>query len=84
MAFDSYDVEWHLTPNGWFSGDTWYFGKKDSGVAAPTNRLLTTRKSVRQRSEWSKEDTSWRETWRADSATDAEIQALMQEYPRPK
>lgn len=81
--YDSFDIEYHLTPVGWVKGTEWEFNRKDKEVPSPSDRVLTLLLSVRQSSGWSRESVAWKESWRAPSITDEELEILQKKFPRP-
>jgi len=64
MSADHYEIEYHLTPGGWITGTSYYYGKADEVVDPPVDRVLTIKKEVTQSSGYSPEDVSWDELWR--------------------
>jgi hypothetical protein len=83
-VYDSWDVECHLTRTGWVEGSEWEFGKQVTDVPPPGDRVLTLMVSTRQSSGWSKENVRAKETWRAPSATEEELQVLRKKHPLPR
>ena len=45
-----------------------FYGKTQTVVPPPADRVLTIAKEVKQASGWSPEETSWREDWRSSDA----------------
>ena len=85
MAYDKYDIDYHLTPRGWIKGTSEFFGVTDgSPEIPPDDRVLTEHLSVRQSSGYSDAHDSWRETWRSGSISDDELRALKKKFPRPE
>jgi hypothetical protein len=82
-VYDSFSIEYHLTPNGWVRGAESEFGKIDIDIPPPADRVLTLVLSVRQSSGWSKEDVDWSEIWRSPSVTEDELETLKKRFPRP-
>lgn len=82
-VYDSFAIEYHLTPTGWYRGSEWEFSKKDKDIPPPADRVLTLMLTVRQASGWSKEDVNWSETWRCPSVTEDELEALKKRFPCP-
>jgi hypothetical protein len=82
-VYDSFGIEYHLTPTGWVKGSEWEFNKQVSDVPTPGDRVLTLKLSVRQSSEWSKEDAQWEEICRSVSIIGEELEALKKRFPLP-
>jgi hypothetical protein len=83
MAYDDVETEWHLTPRGWIQGTRWFFGKTDKEIPPPHDRVLTMVDRTYQRSGWSKEENTQRETWRSASLTPEELSDLRRKYTDP-
>jgi hypothetical protein len=81
MAYDNYEIDFHLTPNGWRTGGVNTTGSPDE--IPPEDRVLTIRKSVYQRSGWSSEDIAWNEIWRSPATSEEELAILISKYPSP-
>ena len=72
MAADRYTTEFHLTPTGWQSGNSTFFGKpQGETVEPPEDRVETWIHSVFQASEWSNEEHSWQLDWESNEASKA-------------
>lgn len=82
-VYDSFGIEYHLTPTGWVNGSEWEFSNKVKDITPPDDRVLTLKLSVRQSSGWSKEDARWSEAWRSPSVTEEELETLKKRFPRP-
>jgi hypothetical protein len=41
MAVDDLETEYHLTPTGWVTGTSYFFGKTKEEIAPPSDRLVT-------------------------------------------
>lgn len=83
MAVDDLEHEYHLTPNGWVNGTTYFFGNTDKELPPPPDRVLTMVEKTYQSSRWSKEEISSRETWRAADVSAEQIAELMKKFPAP-
>jgi len=68
MAYDSGETTYHLTPEGWTTGD------------APADRVETWLRSMHQQSGWSKEYIDWRCEWINPSIPRAERDALRNKH----
>ena len=84
MAYDKYDVEYHLTPQGWVSGTEWFFGKVQKEVPPPEDRVETWIRHEEQSSGWSRPDIEWKRAWISDAVSGQEIEKLHQRFPRPR
>jgi hypothetical protein len=83
MSVDDYEVEHHLTPRGWEEGDSFYYGKPQKNLVAPSDRVLTVADHSTQSSRFSASSSEWVEKWR--SSDEAEISRLVKQFgERPK
>ena len=85
MSADRYEQEYHLTPAGWQKGTFFFYGKAQTVIPVPFDRMLTIVKEVEQASGWSPEEISWREDWR--SANAAAVDRLLKKFgdhPAPR
>lgn len=74
MAYDRYDMQFHLTPNGWSTSD-----------APPPDRIETLNLHVYQASGWSREERTWSRIWENEEVSGAEREALYKKFgKRPK
>ena len=84
MAADRYTTEFHLTPTGWQSGNSTFFGKpQGETVEPPEDRVETWIHSVFQASEWSNEEHSWQLDWESNEPGDAEVLGLREKWGSP-
>ena len=84
MAADRYTTEFHLTPTGWQSGNSTFFGKpQGETVEPPEDRVETWIHSVFQASEWSNEEHSWQLDWESNEASNAEVLGLRDKWGPP-
>jgi len=84
VAEDNLKVEFHLTPGGWVRGTTRFFNNvQGEEVARPPDAVETCELHVYQASPWSKEERSWRQVWKLEQSSDAEIEKLHEKYPQP-
>lgn len=82
MAYDRYEVEYHLTPAGWVAGTTSDMGREEK-VDPPSDRVETWLYRMKQSSGWSPEDRDWRLIWTHPTmSSDARI-ALRRSFPPP-
>lgn len=81
--WDSYDIDYHLTPNGWVTGTKSSFGKARTMIPRPADCVLTLRLSVRQTYASSRGEESWSEIWKSPSATKDYVSKLQKTFPRP-
>jgi hypothetical protein len=80
MSYDHYEDEYHLTPTGWKSGTSYYYGKAEQEVKLPPDRVLTIVREVKQPSGWSPDDISWREKWRSLDVPPEEIKEFIEQF----
>ena len=84
MASDDLKVHFHLTPRGWLAGTRWYFGKiQNKELPAPADALATFELHITQQSEWSKENRSWVESWRSESASPEQVEEAKKKFGQP-
>lgn len=83
MAVDDLKTEYHLTPNGWVTGTSYFFGKTKKEMPRPSDAILTMVDHTYQSSRWSAEENSWTERWRAAGVTDEQIAELQRKFPKP-
>ncbi len=76
MSYDRYEDEYHLTPDGWISGSSYFYGKSRQEAAPPPTRVLTLLREVRQSSGYSREEVSYSEVWRTQCDSAREIAEL--------
>ena len=80
MSYDDYETEYHLTPHGWKSGTSYFYGKAQKEVQPPSDRVLTVVRHVTQASGWSREEVSWRTDWTSPNTPPDVLKALMVKY----
>ncbi len=83
MSVDNWDQEHHLTPRGWISGSSRYYGRVDSEVPRPDDAVETWEEHCEQRSAWSSEDRSHRLIWHDPAVSQADRDALRARFPSP-
>jgi len=83
MAVDDLKTEYHLTKRGWTPGTSYSFGKAKEEIAPPPDRVLTMVEQIYQSSRFSREETSWAETWRSPEVSDEELETLRKKFPLP-
>jgi len=83
MAYDRYSIEWHLTPRGWIGGTETYFGKSETEVAPPADRVETWLVEVEQSSGYSPEDVRWTVIWSDSRKSPDDIDKLRASFPAP-
>jgi len=85
MAEDDYKVEYHLTPNGWVRGTSWFFGKlQDEIKQRPNDTVRTCLYHETQSSMYGKPTIIWKEIWSNPDVDENTINALIEKYPRKK
>lgn len=84
MAADDYEVEYHLTEEGWVKGSSWFFNQLQ-GEAVPRAKgtLETWLYHERQSSTYSRSDITWERTWRDPDADENHIKDLHRKFPKP-
>jgi hypothetical protein len=82
MSFDRYDIELHLTPNGWVHGTDRYYGEIEHAEEPPADRVLTVRKQTEQSSGWAPAVVTFNVLWKRPGA-EREIEALKAAHPLP-
>jgi hypothetical protein len=83
MAVDHYTVTWHLTPNGWVSGNSTDFGKLDGKlVERPEDALESWIYEVYQKSAYSAEEKTWERIWSKPDVSGSIISELHNKYPK--
>lgn len=81
MAFDRTRDEWHLTPEGWVQGTSYYFGKPQREVAPPRNRIETWKRDQEQASSYARhEDISWSRVWKSKKFTEAKCDKIRAKF----
>lgn len=84
MAVDDCETEYHLTPNGWVIGTSYFFSKVDGKeIEPPLDRVLTIAARIYQRSGWSPEERSTSEKWRSPNVSEDELAKLQSKFPKP-
>jgi len=84
MAVDDCRTEYHLTPNGWVIGTSYFFSNVDGKeIAPPEDRVLTVVGRIYQRSGWSPEERSLREQWRSPNISASDLARLTEKFPCP-
>lgn len=78
-----YDVEFHLTPNGWVRGTEWFVGIIQAEITPPPNRILTIVKRVTTSAATGRDEISWRNTWRNTAIPEAEVAAVRSRFQAP-
>jgi len=83
MAVDRAETDYHLTPNGWITGDSrGMFMEKRAATTPPLDRVLTLTHKMVQSSRHSPEERWVIVAWRGD-ATDEQIGELRAKFPPP-
>ncbi|MGD0124005.1 MAG: hypothetical protein ABSF46_01505 [Terriglobia bacterium] len=82
--WNSNDIDYHLTPNGWIKGTSYFFGNLTSGSVRPADCVLTLRLSVRQTFGFSGRKETWSEIWKSRSAKTGYVAKLQKNFPRPQ
>lgn len=78
-----YDVEFHLTADGWVRGTEWFAGMIQAQITPPPTRVLTIIKRVTTNAKSGHDDVSWRNNWRNAAIPDAELAALRSRFAAP-
>jgi hypothetical protein len=81
---DDFEMEYHLTPHGWKRGSEWFFGRIQADTPAPTDRVLTLKKRIYQRSSASSIESAWTTVWRKPEITDEVLVALRARFRLPE
>jgi hypothetical protein len=78
MAADDLKTEYHLTPDGWVTGTSKFFGNIDAAGEIPRaeNAVETWEKHIYQRSQWSSEEVTSAMIWHDPSVPELERDAL--------
>jgi hypothetical protein len=80
MSYDHHEQEHHLTPTGWKSGTSYFYGGAEQEVKPPPDRVLTIVREVKQSSGWSPEDISWYEKWRSSEIIPEVIDGIILQF----
>lgn len=85
MASDEHQIERHLTPHGWISGNEWVNGRQIKTVDLPADRVETWVEEISDSSEgWAPATTFSKLIWESPDVS-AEVRAeLNEKYPRPE
>lgn len=84
MAVDDSKTEYHLTPNGWVIGTSYFLGKAQGPmVEPPQDRVLTVVGQIYQGSRWSPESRSLSEQWRSPNVSRDVLAELQRKFPCP-
>ena len=83
MAVDRVEREFHLTLHGWIDGtfDSMFTGRDVKPI--PEDRILTLIHRTYQRSAYSPEERSVRQSWVMPGVTQSRIDELRLRYPPP-
>ena len=81
---DDFEVEFHLTPQGWKRGSEWFFGRLEAECSPPPDRLLTLRKHLVQPFSSAPKTISWATVWRDTRFTDDELDLVRSRHPLPE
>ena len=82
-ATDDFEVEFHLTPNGWQRGSEWFFGELQAATPSPANRLLTLKQRIYQSSPVATPLVTWVTVWRKSGVPEHEIEELRKKFQLP-
>jgi hypothetical protein len=83
MSADDFAREFHLTPSGWISGTTRFYGHIQTKVAPPKDRIQTWNRHARQSSPFSQDEVEWSMLWSDEKTSSASLARLLKKYPRP-
>jgi len=83
MAYDRYEVEYHLTPSGWVAGTVTDFGNQEKVIEPPPDRVETWLYEMEQSSGWSAESRHWRIIWTHPTMPLADRTVLRRSFPPP-
>src|SRR5256885_1236776 len=83
MAYDRYEIEFHLTPTGWVTGTEFCQGTPERVVTVPADRVETWLLKAEQSSGWSREDREWQLTWVHPTLSEAERVSLRRSFDAP-
>ena len=81
---DDFEIEYHLTPNGWRRGSEWFFGRIQADNSVPTDRVLTLKKRAYQRTGDVEREISWSTVWRNPDVSEAELVRLQTTFRMPE
>jgi len=85
MASDEHQIERHLMPSGWVTGNEWVNGKQIKTVELPPDRVETWIEEISDSSEgWTSPTAFSKLVWESPDVP-AEVRAeLNKKYPRPE
>src|SRR6266571_8944714 len=85
MATDEHQIERHLTPHGWVTGNEWVNHTQIKSVDPPSDRIETWVEEISDSSEgWAPPTTSSKVTWESPSVSSEQRARLNQRFPRPE
>lgn len=85
MADDRSHDEYHLTPNGWVAGTSYFLNAKleDKTVFPPSDRVETWARDMTQLDPRSPEQVSWWCMWISADHSEEHREALRKKYGKP-
>jgi hypothetical protein len=85
MATDEHQIERHLTPNGWVTGNEWVNGKQIKTVEPPADCVETWVEEISDSSEgWAPATTFSKLTWESPKVSPEVRAELKRKFPRPE
>lgn len=84
MSVDNFRQEFHLTPNGWIAGNSWFYGRLQEAAPTPRpfNAVETWEFNEVQSSRFSKPDTKWLRVWQSNGVSEEVISRLHKKHPK--
>ncbi len=86
MSVDNFKQEFHLTPDGWMTGSSWFYGKLEEAkpIVRPIDAFETWEFTEVQSSQYSAPETRWLLTWQRPGVSQDELLQLHNKYPERK
>ena len=83
MAADRYKSHYHLTTDGWVTGNSWFFHDlQGENIERPKNTVQTWERDEYQSSMYTKPDIKWQCIWSNPNFTEEQISDLIRKYPK--
>jgi hypothetical protein len=80
MAYDEWEHEYHLTPNGWVTGSFYFRGTLAKKVSVPIDRVLTMVQENFNSSSSAGLQTSWEQNWQSSGCSQEKIGLLLVKF----
>lgn len=85
MAQDDYEIERHLTPNGWITGNEWVNGSQTKTVEPPRDRIETwVELHADSSGGWAPPAVSSKLVWESPNVSAEDRAELNKTFPRPE